>query len=174
MKTVLITGGIASGKSVVARYLRSRGFPVYDSDSRTKELYVTVPGLRERVEEAIGVPLEEAAIIFGDPRRRRALEKVVYPEVLRDFLKWREDTGAELVFMESAVAGSKRQFRGLFDKVLLIKAPLALRLQRDPRTARRRGSQRNVSGADFVVMNDGSIEELENKIERLIHENRFI
>ena len=37
--TILITGGIGSGKSVLSRYLESRGVPVYDSDSRAKALY---------------------------------------------------------------------------------------------------------------------------------------
>ena len=66
MKTVLVTGGIASGKSEVCRYLSSAGYPVYDSDSRTKALYESVPGLKGRVEEAIGVPFSNVAVIFED------------------------------------------------------------------------------------------------------------
>ena len=37
--TILITGGIGSGKSALTSYLSERGVPVYDSDSRTKALY---------------------------------------------------------------------------------------------------------------------------------------
>ena len=89
MKTVLITGGIASGKSEVCRHLASKGLPVYDSDSRTKALYDSVPGMKSRVEEAIGVPFSQIAVIFEDAAKREALEAVVYPEVLKDFLAWK-------------------------------------------------------------------------------------
>ena len=90
MKTVLVTGGIASGKSEVCRYLTSRGFEVYDSDSRTKALYDSVPGLKTRVEEAIGLPFKEIGVIFSDPAKRGKLEAVVYPEVMKDFLAWKD------------------------------------------------------------------------------------
>ena len=43
MKTLVITGGIGSGKSVVSEYLSSKGIPVYDCDSRTKALYYENP-----------------------------------------------------------------------------------------------------------------------------------
>ena len=56
MKTVLITGGIASGKSAVCARLKALGLPVYDCDSRTKALYDEIPGLKARIEKAIGLP----------------------------------------------------------------------------------------------------------------------
>ena len=57
MKTVLVTGGIGSGKSAVCAYLASRGVPVYDSDSRTKALYDTDPALLPALEKAFGTSL---------------------------------------------------------------------------------------------------------------------
>ena len=98
MKTVLVTGGIASGKSELCRYLSSKGFAVYDSDSRTKALYDSVPGLKERVEDALGVPFSEIGIIFSDDARREKLEAVVYPEVLKDFLEWKSSQAGRAVF----------------------------------------------------------------------------
>ena len=71
MKTILVTGGIASGKSEVCRYLASKGLPVYDSDSRTKALYGSVPGLVERIEAAIGVPFAQIGVIFSTARGAR-------------------------------------------------------------------------------------------------------
>ena len=44
--TILITGGIGSGKSVVSGILRALGIPVYDTDSRTKALYEGELGMR--------------------------------------------------------------------------------------------------------------------------------
>lgn len=60
-RTVILTGGIGSGKSVVAAMLSERGIPVYDSDSRTKALYDSEPSLVPAIEEALGVSLRKGA-----------------------------------------------------------------------------------------------------------------
>ena len=75
--TILITGGIGSGKSVLSRYLESRGVPVYDSDSRAKALYDSEMG--EAVESLFGVCLRDgngrfdrkalASLVFSDSRK---------------------------------------------------------------------------------------------------------
>ena len=167
MKTILVTGGIASGKSEVCRYLASKGLPVYDSDSRTKALYGSVPGLVERIEAAIGVPFAQIGVIFSDRTRREALEAVVYPEVIRDFEAWRaEQEGAETVFLESAIAAEKPHLRCLYDRILLIRAPLEERLKRNPKTAGRLSAQSPQSiRADHTIDNDGSLEALHKKID---------
>lgn len=172
MKTVLVTGGIASGKSEVCRYLAGKGFPVYDSDSRTKALYDSVPGLKKRVEDAIGVPFSQIGIIFSDADKREALERVVYPEVLADFLKWKAYCKGGIVFFESAVALDKAVFDGQWDEVWLVTAPLDDRLKRNPKVESRIQSQQEVdpSRADVVIVNDSSIEELHSKIDKLLND----
>ena len=172
MKTVLVTGGIASGKSELCRYLSSKGFAVYDSDSRTKALYDSVPGLKERVEDALGVPFSEIGIIFSDDARREKLEAVVYPEVLKDFLEWKSSQAGRAVFFESAVAASKAVFDGQWDEVWLVRAPLEARLERNPKTAGRLSSQTEVDAtqADVVIDNDSSLEELHKKVDKLIND----
>ena len=90
MTTVLITGPIGSGKSEVSRRLASEGFPVYDCDSRVKDLYESEPGLFDAVAEALGCgdmrtcdghPDRKrlASVIFGDPEKMEALKAAVYP-----------------------------------------------------------------------------------------------
>lgn len=172
MKTVLITGGIASGKSEVCRWLASKGLPVYDSDSRTKALYDSVPGLKARVEEAIGLPFAQIGVIFEDAVKREALEAVVYPEVLKDFLGWRAAQTGPVVFFESAIALEKPIFDGLWDEVWLVRAPLEQRLARNPRTAARLASQKETGEeqADVVIENDSSLEELHKKVDNLLND----
>ena len=172
MKTVLVTGGIASGKSEVCRYLVQKGFPVYDSDSRTKALYTSVPGLKAKVEEAIGVPLSQAAVIFEDEKKRLALEAIVYPEVLRDFTQWRDGRSEGTVFFESAIALDKPIFDSLWDEVWLVRAPLDSRLRRNPKTAARLSSQRepDPSKADYIIENDSDIDSLHRKIDSIMND----
>lgn len=122
--TVILTGGIGSGKSAVAAMLRERGIPVYDSDSRTKALYDTVPTLVPSLEEALGFPLRDmdgkldrkllASIIFDNDEAREKLESIVYPLVRLDFEQWREaHADAPFLVFESAVVLSKPGFFNL-------------------------------------------------------------
>ena len=170
METILITGGIASGKSVVCRYLESKGYPVYDCDSRTKALYENVPGLKEKVEEAIGVPFSRIAVIFEYPCKREALEALVYPLVVEDIRKWLSEQDSEIAFIESAIALDKPLFDGLYDKVWLVTAPVEQRLRRNLHTAERAVTQRlpDPSEADETINNDSTLESLYRQIDNLI------
>lgn len=139
--TVIVTGPIGSGKSLVCACFRKNGIPVYDCDSRTKDIYRRRPALVERIEEALGCPLREdggqldrarlAALIFSSAEVREKVEALVYPEVLKDFRRWRgHQKGAPFVVLESAVILSKPLFDGLARTVLLVTAPEELRIRR--------------------------------------------
>lgn len=181
MRTVIVTGGIGSGKSAVCAHLAGKGIPVYDSDSRAKALYEERPALLETLEKAWGVPLREsggrldrsrlAALIFSDPARRTELENLLYPALREDFEAWREGfPEAPYVVFESAVVLSKPAFNGLADKVVLVEAPRALRLQRVlgrdgglPDSVRARMAAQHLPSrrkADAVIRNEGSLEDL--------------
>ena len=165
MRTVLVTGAIGSGKSEVCRYLSSKGYPVYDSDSRTKALYASVPGLKCRIEEALGVPFSEISIIFRDDSKREALESIVYPLVIEDFKTWRDAQDSEIVFFESALALDKPIFDGLYDEVLLVKADLEKRKDRNPKVAERDSLQKfDTEKADYVLENNSTLVGLHRKI----------
>lgn len=171
MRTILITGGIGSGKSEACRYLAGKGYPVYDSDSRTKRLYETVPGLVGKVEEAIGVPFSEVRIIFTDTVKRHRLEDVVYPEVKKDMLAWKlENKDADLLFIESAIALQKPMFNDVYDIAVEIEAPLEMRLARNANTISRLASQIDPEcrSVDYRITNDGTIEQLHYNIDSLL------
>lgn len=170
MKTILITGGIASGKSAVRRYLEAKGYPVYDSDSRTKALYENIPGLKAEVEEVTGIPFHMLKVIFEYPNKLAALEALVYPLVHEDFTKWRSEQDSELVFFESAIALDKPIFDDIYDEVWLVTAPIEQRLTRNVHTASRIATQRlpDLSEADKVIVNDSTLESLYRKIDNLI------
>ena len=187
MKTVIVTGGIGSGKSAVCALLRSRGIPVYDSDARTKALYDQDAALVERLETALGVPLRDAegrldrralsARIFADASARETLESIVYPAVRADFEAWRAASSAPFVVLESAVILSKPCFDGLADAVVLVDAPEKTRLERAalrdglPREEilRRMAAQPAIPRAavDAVLKNDTTPEALREAVEHL-------
>lgn len=169
MKTFLVTGPIGSGKSEVCRYLASKGYPVYDCDSRTKGLYESVPGLKSRIETALGIDWSEIGIIFSDSGRRETLERIVFPLVADDIRAWKSGLDSRLAFIESAIATEKREFDGLYDGVLLVTADYGLRRGRNPKAAQRDSLQTfDLSGADWVLENDSTIEELHLKTDDIL------
>lgn len=170
MTIILVTGLIGSGKSAACSYLSELGYPVYDSDSRTKAMYESVPGFKSRIEETLGVPFSELSVIFRDSAKRTALESMVYPLVLEDFKHFARESGSDVVFFESAIALEKPQFEGLFDKVVLVRAPLSLRSLRNPKAAEREPLQHEVDpkSVDYVIENDSGLDELRDRVDSMI------
>ena len=177
MLTVIVTGGIGSGKSAVCALLSKRGIPVYDSDSRTKALYDSVPGLKERIEAELGVPFSSLAkIIFSNSEAREKLEAIVYPLVRADFEAWRDaQKDAPFVVLESAIILSKPIFDGLADAVVAVTASEDVRLKRligrglTEEDARRRMASQciDLSKADVVIHNDGTLQNLSRRVGRV-------
>lgn len=190
MFTVLITGGIGSGKSAVCAYLAEMGVPVYDSDSRAKSLYGSDHGLVHRLEEMAGRRLVRddgtfdhkglASVIFADAAKLAECESLVHPAVLEDFRKWRKaasgDTdGCGFVCMESAIAFDRPLFRREYDCSVLVDAPAGLRVER---ACRRDGADREAlmkrvmaqslpdkEEVDYVIENDGSMADLKMRVD---------
>lgn len=150
MKTLAVTGGIGSGKSLVCSEFHLMGVPVYDSDSRAKSLYDKCPWIVRDIESALGRSLRDgsgrldrrllASIVFSDAAMLERLESVVHPYVLKDFEAWREEQSrcpwnpvagtVPFVVIESAIILAKPLFRGVADKVMLVDAPVSVREKR--------------------------------------------
>ena len=195
MRTVIVTGGIGSGKSAVCALLQQRGIPVYNCDARVKELYRRRPSLVARLEKALDSPLRLpdgsldkarlAAIIFGSQEARETLESIVYPVLLQDFRRWRSrQQGVPFVVLESAVILSKPVFDGVADAVVLVDAPQEVRLSRvmardgasrEAVLQRMAAQQIPLEKVQFTIGNGGSPEELAAAVERVFfHKNDYI
>ena len=169
MTTVLVTGPIGGGKSAACKYLGSLGWPVYDCDSRCKALYSEVPGLKASIEQELGIPFCELPRIFSEPQLRIKLEALVYPLLIKDIQDWKTTLQSPLAFIESALAGEKPEFDGLYDKVLLITAPLELRAARNPEAARRSALQSfRRTKPDRTMRNTSTKESLYTKLDKYL------
>lgn len=194
MKTVIVTGGIGSGKSAVCALLKKRGVPVYDCDAKAKELYGRRPSLVSRLEKALGAPLRGgdgkldkarlAALIFSDPRARETVEGMVYPILLQDIRHWQKRQSAAWGALESAVILSKPVFDGVADGVVLVEAPQELRiarvmqrdgLGREAVIGRIRSQEIPREKADVLLANDGTPQALSEAVERVFFDkNSYI
>ena len=194
MKTVILTGGMGSGKSAVCALLKAQGVPVYDSDARTKTLYDRDSVLVDGLEAMLGTGLRTAegrldraklaSLIFSDPARKAAVEAIVHPAVLADFRRWKRRQRPKgwtygpvpFVVLESAIILSCPVFDGVGDRTVLVDAPEEVRLARavardgsDPEAALRRiRSQRfDLSRVDAVLRNDGPLDALAAETDRV-------
>lgn len=93
IRVIGLTGGIASGKSTVARFLEERGAVVIDADLLSREAVGPGSAALERIVAAFGeeVLLPDGGLdrkrlgrlVFADPAKRALLEGIVHPEVRR-------------------------------------------------------------------------------------------
>ncbi len=188
MLRIGLTGGLASGKSTVARFLADRGAVVFDADAIVRSLYgPDAEGARaarelfgESVANAEG-EVDRARIaerVFSDPAARHALEERIHPmvalEIARRFQE-AEAAGAEVAVAEASQLLEART-ESRYDRVLLVLAPEADRVSRwekkggDAEDARRRIASQiapplAVDRASEVIVNDGTLEELEAKVD---------
>lgn len=142
MKLIAITGGIGSGKSVVARLVQVMGHEVYDCDSRAKALMTQSEEVRRLLVEAFGKEtfhsdgtlnrqhLSEVA--FGNDEALTRLNGIVHPATARDMQRWAKDqadSGAQVAFVETALLRTAGLDR-LVDEVWHVTAPADVRVPR--------------------------------------------
>ena len=72
------------------------------------------------------------------------------------------------MIFESAVASSKPLFRDLFDVVILVRADYSTRLSRNPKAAQRNHLQSEAPEVDYIIDNNGSLEDLALQAEQMI------
>lgn len=185
MRTVGLTGNIASGKSTVARVWEGLGAAVIDADELarravepgTEALHAIADRWGGGVLDA-GGRLDRAAlrdIVFRDPAERARLEQIVHPAVRRlrgEALATLEAAGERLVVADVPLL-CEVGMEGEFDLVVLVHAAAGTRLDRlvadrglDPEAARRMidaqmPSELKRERADVVIENEGTMEALE-------------
>lgn len=139
-KVIGITGGIGSGKSLIARIFSTLGIPVYEADDRAKELIRKDPLLKSQLLELLGpeayLPSGEynrawvASQIFDKPELLQQVNERVHPRVRKDGEEWAQKHASfpyllyEAAIMKAAGEGNN------FEKVIVVEAPLELRIQR--------------------------------------------
>lgn len=138
MLKVGLTGGIGSGKSTVATIFRTLGIPVYDADSRARELMQQDPALREALLTQFGEAAFEngklnraylARIVFNDPGQLERLNQLIHPVTIRDAENWMNNLSAPYAVKEAALLFESGAVAGL-DYVVGVTAPVSLRMQR--------------------------------------------
>ena len=194
--TILLTGGIGSGKSAVRGIFESLGIPCYDADTAVKSFYKDHgegPCLLPEVEALVGQSLRSedgqldrkafAGVIFKDKNLLRRVEDLVFPALTQDFISWRErklNEGHRIVVLESATALDKPHFKKVWDFCLWVEAPMEIRIervmQRDHcsreevlrRLELQSPRESHSNAIDRIIQNSGTPEELKKSISQVL------
>jgi dephospho-CoA kinase len=187
-----LTGGIASGKSAVGRRLAARGVPVLDADVLAREVVEKGTEGLAAVVAAFGPSVlgddgalarkKVAALVFADPARRKELERILHPRISALTMTRAAAlfaAGETLVCYEAALL-VENGLANAFRPLVVVAAPEAVQLAR---AAARDGAEEaevrariraqmpleaKVAVADFVVQNDGTLEDLEARTDEVL------
>lgn len=181
-----LTGGIAAGKSEALAAFGRLGAATLSSDAVVHELLESEP-LRGRLVERWGSEVAPAEgvdrkrigeIVFADPEQLAWLESQIHPLVAERMVEWLTNLPAET---ELAVVEVPLLFEGgreaVFDTTVAIVTADEVRRERaearghalvDEREARQLPQAEKAERADHVVVNDGSVEQLEAALSALI------
>jgi dephospho-CoA kinase len=163
---VAVTGWIGAGKSEALRAFERRGVPVRSSDEIVHRLIAADPDVRAALEERFGTTDrgEIAAIVFADRDQLAWLEGLLHPRVREVHLAWRDELDADVAVVEVPLL-YETGADAVFDAVVVITAPEAVRARRSRAVAQRSSrllpDEEKARRADFVYVNDGSLEELD-------------
>ncbi|MDR0789160.1 MAG: dephospho-CoA kinase [Bacteroidales bacterium] len=132
-----LTGGIGSGKTLIARAFMEIGAPVFFSDIEAKECYNDWEFVQLVAKEISPTIIEDgklskqalAKIIFSDKAKRELLNKLVHPKVLSKYNNWFSQQTAPYVIMESAIL-FEIDWQQHFDKVICVKTPQEIAVER--------------------------------------------
>lgn len=127
-----LTGGIASGKSFIAKELEKKGFPVIDADKVAREVVEPGEEAFKKIVKTFGkeVVAEDGTllrkklgeIIFSDEEKREMLNNIVHPAIRERMLHKKEQLekeGAEVIVLDIPLLIENKSFH-VVDKVLLV------------------------------------------------------
>jgi dephospho-CoA kinase len=192
-----LTGGIASGKSLVSQIFTELGAHTIDADEIAHELMRPGEPVYNEVVQTFGseilnpdktVNRARVAELAFDKKRPRIYElnRIMHPEVIQRYENWMEEIrGREpdaIVILEAALvleAGLRRRF----DRIVVVTCKPQQRAERwaqrfnlDPETAKAEVNRRmmaqapdeaKIQAADYVIDNSGSVEETRKQVQKV-------
>ena len=192
MLLVGLTGGIASGKTVVSNRLRDLGAHVIDADDISKTVMVPQTQCWKKLVEYFGKQILKkdssidrkilASVIFDDPVKRKCLNDIVHPEISKMINLHVKRINAEwpdaIIIIEAALLVETGTYKE-YEKLIVVYSREELQeermVKRDGITsgeARKRIDAqwpivKKMKVADYLIQNEGSLEQLSRDTERV-------
>jgi dephospho-CoA kinase len=183
-----LTGGIASGKSLVAAELAARGATIIDADVLAREVVEPGTPALAAIIERFGADVVQdgqldrarlAQIVFADPLARRDLERIVHPAVRARAAELERAAGDAAVVVHVIPLLIETGQQENFDLVVTVDADHETQVQRlmarngftraeaEARIAAQASREERTLVADVVLDNTGSVKQLREQIDAL-------
>jgi dephospho-CoA kinase len=188
MFTIGLTGGIGSGKTTVAQMLAAKGVAYVNADLVGHRSYLKSTPTYDGLIDAFGSEIvgEDGEIdrrklakrVFADPDDRRALNDIVWPamaEIMSRDLDQLRAKGHRIVVLEAAIL-LEAGWQWLADEIWVVVAGTETAVKRleaagmerehaEARIGSQLSNEERVYQADVVIENDGTLQELEAKVQ---------
>ena len=181
MKKIAITGSIASGKSTVAKLLKSKTSPIFDADLVVKNLYkkkIFLKSLSRILKHRIRSKQDIRKLLRSKKIKLKQLEKFIHPKVRRERKNFiRKNINKKMCFFEIPLLFESKLQKN-YHKCVFVFAPLKKRkklfIQRGGNIKhfnlfdkRQIQPQRKIQKSDYVIYNDKSLKNLKEKVKIL-------
>ncbi|HEX3586640.1 MAG TPA: dephospho-CoA kinase [Candidatus Angelobacter sp.] len=202
MLKVGLTGGVACGKSTVAKMFADLGAQVVDADSIAHELYRPGQDVYQELVKRFGQEIVKpdgeidraklAAAAF-DGGRVEELNRIVHPAVIRQQDRWMREVAARDPYAVAIVEAALIFEAGVqdrFDKIMVVTCKPAQKVTRfaertgrneadaradvDRRSKAQIPDEEKVRQADFVIDNSGSVEETRYQVQHIYGELKVL
>ena len=187
-----LTGGIASGKSIVAEMFQNLGAHIIDADRIGREIMIPGTDAYERVVNAFGREILKddltidrkklGGIVFENPEKLRLLNECTHPFIFREMArqveKIRENNPDALIIIDVPLL-IETNIQNIFDKIIVVYSDETAQMKRlnerdglsDTEARKRISSQmpltEKIKYADFVIYNDEGLENTRKQVEEI-------
>jgi dephospho-CoA kinase len=189
MKVIGLTGGIAVGKSEVAKIFRKHHIPVFDADAAVHEIYRNGEGAKH-LQSAFPSAIKDGSvdrkklseIIAGDPSKLKAIETIIHPLVRQaeaEFLSQAKSNNQAIVVIDSPLLIETNHHKDM-DATILVDTKSEVQSNRamarpnmtkeklDLIISKQLPSVEKRKLCTFIIENNGSLKDLEAQTESII------
>ena len=181
-----LTGGIASGKSTVSKYLVEKGFKVYDADKIAKDISEK-KSVQEEIITTFGDKILDEngnvdrkklkEVVFKNKEKLKQLNTIIHPKVIDFYKELKEKNTDEIIIFDVPLL-FESGIDKFCDKILVVISDYEIQLDRiverdkiDRELASKiiksqLSNEERIKKADVVIENNSSLEDLFEKVER--------
>ena len=183
-----LTGGIGSGKTAVSDCFQDLGVTVVDADVVARQVVEPGTPALEKIADRFGSHIVQddgsldraqlRTIVFAEPEQRQWLEQLTHPLIRSGIKSGLENATSAYAILVSPLLVESGQSE-LTQRILVVDVPESLQLQRTMQRdnnsaeqvqaimAAQADRQQRLNYADDVLLNDGSLQQLQSKVDEL-------